>query len=174
MKKLVYLLLVSLVSFGFFSCNEKEDNTEWREANIAAYEKIAMDPSYELLKGEPGSPLGVYYKEVKKGDGQLYPIQTSKVKALYKGSYYDKSVFDAGSSVNEVPLDITLNGYPIPVRGLSTAMQTMVVGDKWEIVVPYYLGYGAADTYDDYGRMVMRGYTTLFFEIELLEIELHP
>ena len=171
MKKLVYLLLVSLVSFGFFSCNEKEDNTEWREANIAAYEKIAMDPSYELLKGEPGSPLGVYYKEVKKGNGQVYPIQTSKVKALYKGSYYDESVFDAGSSVNEVPVSFKLNEV---VRGYSIALQNMVVGDKWEIAIPYHLGYGAADTYDDYGRLIMRGYTTLFFEIELLEIELYP
>jgi FKBP-type peptidyl-prolyl cis-trans isomerase len=40
----------------------------------------------------------------------------------------------------------------------------MQVGDKWEIWIPWMLGYGET------GNNSIPGYTTLVFEIELLEI----
>jgi FKBP-type peptidyl-prolyl cis-trans isomerase len=50
----------------------------------------------------------------------------------------------------------------------------MVVGDKWRLCIPYELGYGAAGKSDGYGNVMMRGYTTLFFELELISINQHP
>ena len=50
------------------------------------------------------------------------------------------------------------------VDGFSTALQHMKVGDKWEVWMPWRLGYGAN------GSNAIPAHTTLVFEIELLEI----
>jgi peptidylprolyl isomerase/FKBP-type peptidyl-prolyl cis-trans isomerase FklB len=50
------------------------------------------------------------------------------------------------------------------VDGFSTALQHMQVGDKWEIWIPWKLGYGES------GNNSIQGYTTLVFEIELVAI----
>jgi len=47
---------------------------------------------------------------------------------------------------------------------MSTALQNMEVGDKWEVWIPQELGYGAIP------QTSIPAYTTLVFEIELLEI----
>ena len=51
------------------------------------------------------------------------------------------------------------------VLGVQYALQMMNVGDHWEVVVPYQLGYGA---YTQYNKIP--GYSTLIFDIKLLEI----
>ena len=50
------------------------------------------------------------------------------------------------------------------VDGFSTALQHMKVGDKWEVWMPWRLAYGVT------GKGNIPGYTTLVFEIELVEI----
>lgn len=58
-------------------------------------------------------------------------------------------------------LKIYINGV---IDGFSTALQHMKEGDIWEIWVPWELGYGSS------GSGSIPGYTTLVFEIELMEI----
>ena len=176
MKKIFYLLIIS-ASIGIFgACNKKNDDIEaWQEANTNAYEAITKNPEYKALHTSTG-PEGVYYKVIKSGTGIESPIQTSKVKVLYKGTYYDGSVFDAGSSGNNIPVEFTTGS---TVRGFSFALQNMVVGDKWEIWIPYYLGYGAAgytvsDYYSYSYQTIIKGYTTLVFEVELVSITQYP
>jgi len=170
MKKNLSCLLAFAITMVLFSaCNDKNDIDAWREANTAAYEAITK--TYKPLQTATG-PSGVYYKVVKSGTGTEYPLQTSKVKVLYKGTYYDGSVFDAGSSGNNIPVEFSLSSV---VRGFSFALQNMVVGDKWEIWIPYYLGYGATGHYDTYGyTQLIKGYTTLVFEVELASITQYP
>ncbi|MFA7065782.1 MAG: FKBP-type peptidyl-prolyl cis-trans isomerase, partial [Dysgonamonadaceae bacterium] len=50
------------------------------------------------------------------------------------------------------------------VDGFSTALQHMKEGDKWEVWIPWQLGYG------ERGQSPIPGYTTLVFEIELVEV----
>ena len=57
-----------------------------------------------------------------------------------------------------------LNG---TVRGFGIALMNMVVGDKWEVCIPYDLGYGRFDN-------SLKAYSTLFYEIQLLEINQYP
>ena len=174
MKKLFYFLLISLISFSFITCgNDDEDNKEWKKANEAAYDAITENPDYTELKTESG-PSGVYYKVLPndKEKGTEYPLQTSKVKVLYKGMYYDGSIFDAGTGTSETPAEFLTGG---TVRGFSFALQNMVVGDKWEIWIPWHLGYGSVGYIDPYTRKtVIKGYTTLVFEVELVEIIQYP
>lgn len=76
---------------------------------------------------------------------------------------YQEENFSVGAS-------FAVNGV---VRGFSIALQNMVVGDKWKICIPYHLGYGASG-YRQNGITLIRGYSTLFFDVELLEINQYP
>ena len=171
MRNLFYLLTFTATILSFNACKDNSDIDAWREANISAYQAITRNWEYRELKTETG-PTGVYYKVIKSGTGTEYPIQTSKVKVLYKGSFYEGTVFDPGTSGNDVPVEFFLTS---TVRGFSFAVQNMVVGDKWEIWIPYYLGYGIDGQYDYYsGRTLIKGYTTLVFEVELVSITQYP
>ena len=174
MKKLFYLLLISLISFTLVTCNDDDDDLKgWKEENEVAYNAIAEKSAYKEIETESG-PSGVFYKALPndKEKGLENPLQTSSVKVLYKGMYYDGSIFDAGTGDGEVPTEFSTAG---TVRGFSYALQNMVVGDKWEIWIPWYLGYGNSGSVDPYtGRTVIKGYTTLVFEVELVEITQYP
>jgi len=181
MKKIINLLLLSILIVSFASCKKGEDISEWRDANLAAYDAIAKNPQYKEIKTESG-PSGVYYKVINSGDGVEKPFQTSRVKVRYKGSYYDGTVFDSGTTSSNTPIEFNLTGNNL-VRGFSFALQNMVVGDKWEVWIPYYLGYGAAGLqdynynyyyYSYQAQTIIKGYTTLVFELELVSINQYP
>jgi FKBP-type peptidyl-prolyl cis-trans isomerase len=151
----------------FTACNKDDKETDiWREANEADYRKISVNPAYQELKTASG-PSGIFYKVIKSGTGDEFPLQTSSVKVLYKGSYYNETVFDAGSSKNEIPVEFLLTGNYC-IRGFSFALQNMVIGDKWEIYIPYNLGYGSTSS------STMKAYSNLIFELELVEINQYP
>ena len=164
-----------MVSFN--ACRKENDINVWRDANINAYLEVTKNPAFRELKTGTG-PTGVYYKVIKSGTGNEYPHQTSAVKVYYKLSYYDGIVFDIGSFQNNIPIDILVNGSMygsfIP-RGFSFALQQMVVGDKWEIWVPYHLGYGYIGLQDPTSyQLLIKGYSTLVYEVELLSIKQYP
>jgi len=169
MKNLFYLLIFSVLLVSFNACKDDNNDDDWREANTAAYETITKKSDYRALQKESG-PIGVYYKVIKTGAGTEHPMQTSRVKVLYKGTYHNGTVFDAGSSGNDIPVEFSVQN---TVRGFSFALQNMVVGDKWEIWIPYYLGYGAAGLQSNY-QTIIKGYTTLVFEVELVSITQYP
>ena len=177
MKKISNLIVLSILVFSFAACNKNEDISGWRDANIAAYEAIKKDSRFNEL--EPGTgPSGVYYRVINSGEGTEKPFQTSKVKVRYKGTYYDGTIFDAGTGEKGTPVEFSLVGNSL-VRGFSFTLQRMVVGDKWEVWIPYYLGYGAAgyttSSYYSYSyQTIIKGYTTLVFEIELVSINQYP
>jgi len=178
MKNLFYLLIFSTITVSFGSCSSNTSDDAWREANWTAYEAITKDTNYNKLTVGNGytdnnGPTGVYYRVEQSGTGTEYPLQTSKVKVLYKGTYYDGSVFDAGTSGNDFPTEFSLAGTSV-VRGFSFALQQMVVGDKWEIWIPYYLGYGSVGLQDAYYNTIIKPYTTLIFEVELVSITQYP
>jgi FKBP-type peptidyl-prolyl cis-trans isomerase len=171
MKRLPQLIVLSALLLSFFSCDKDEQQDEaWIAANDKAYNDIVGNPDFKELKTETG-PAGVYYKVKKKGDGVEHPIQTSSVKVLYKGTYYDGTVFDSGTGNTGIPREFSTEG---TVRGFSFALQNMVVGDRWEIWIPYYLGYGSSGMTDYYGTVLIKGYATLFFDVELVSITQYP
>jgi len=171
----LFLFAVLFVSFGGCKNNDNADEA-WRTANTNAYDAITKNPDYHALQTASG-PSGVYYKDVQTDTtiikGTVYPLQTSTVKALYSGTYYDGTFFDKGTSQNGVPVTFSLAGSNT-IRGFSFALQQMVVGDKWEIWIPYYLGYGATGLTSSSYQTLIKGYTTLVFTVELVSITQYP
>jgi len=196
MKNLFYLLLFAVLFVSFGGCNNNNNSVDeaWRTANTNAYDSIAKLPDYHALQTASG-PTGVYYKDVQTDTtivkGTVYPLQTSSVKVLYSGTYYDKKTFfDTGTSQNGIPMEFSLIPYVPQItsswkftpftpthmsRGLSFALQNMVVGDKWEIWIPYYLGYYTLGGYPISSTSTLfQAYTTLIYTVELISIKQYP
>lgn len=174
MKKKMFLWMLCLpVVLMLASCGKDDDsNNEWRNTNEAAFNKIASGTEYQPVT-TPQGPGTIYRKVIKSGTGTESPLSTARVKVYYVGKFYEGTVFDPGSSETGVPAyfpDRTSATYVNNgvISGFSIALQNMVIGDKWEIWIPWDLGYGAST----YGSIP--GYSTLIFEVELLDFEQYP
>jgi len=173
MKNLFYLLIVAALTVMLNACSKDNSTDVWHQANTNAYNAITKNPDYSEIKTSSG-PTGIYKKVINSGSGTEYPLQTSKVKVYYEGTYYDGTIFDVGTSQSNAPIEFSLGGQSV-VRGFSFALQQMVVGDKWEIWIPYYLGYGASDYMDpNTYQVICKAYTTLVFQVELVSITQYP
>ena len=102
---------------------------------------------------------GLQYKVLTKGTGEI-PTATQRVKVHYRGTLIDGTEFDSSYKRNE-PTTFACNQV---IKGWTEALTMMPVGSKWEIYIPQELGYGERDN----GKIPP--YSTLVFEVELLEI----
>lgn len=113
----------------------------------------------------------VYCQILEKGTGTMRPLYTDSVTTNYRGSLiplYDgsKVVFDQGyqgdlDGAIAVPVGFAVNGV---VEGWTTVLQQMVEGDRWEVHIPYNLGYGI------YNNGEIPGYSTLVFDMQLVKL----
>ncbi|MBI5884093.1 MAG: FKBP-type peptidyl-prolyl cis-trans isomerase [Elusimicrobia bacterium] len=112
-------------------------------------------------KGAVRLPSGVIYTEIEAGTGPT-PTNKDKVKAHYRGSLMDGTVF--GSSLESgQPYQADLSGGS--VQCWLQAIPKIKVGGKAKLVCPPETAYG------DEGRPPrIPGSSVLVFEIELLEI----
>ena len=180
--KIQLSLIISLCAVILFaSCDKTETfDDQWKNANEAQFNTIANEPVYTRINSQSTAGY-IMYKEVKSGDGET-PYFTDRVRVLYTGwfkrdwsevrdTYTDnqgktvinKIVFDSTADRNDIPSTFNVNGV---VDGFSTALQHMQVGDKWEIWMPWQLGYGATGN----NSGTIPAYTTLVFEVELVSI----
>lgn len=174
----IVVLLASCEKTVTFDDTRKNDN----ETQFA---KITANPDYKKIESKTGAGH-IMYKVIKEGEideeTSQKPLFNDRVKLLYTGWYkhfwtkedtfiddngnkfQNKFIFDttAGDS-NDVPRTFGVNEV---VDGFSTALQNMNVGDKWEVWIPWKLGYGEFDN----SAGGISAYTTLVFEIELMEI----
>ena len=72
---------------------------------------------------------------------------------------FDTTIDDRG---NERPRRFAPNQL---IPGFADALQHMRPGDRWEVWIPWSLGYGR----HTHANMI-RGFTTLVFEIEMIRI----
>lgn len=178
-KQYVFLILCAVVLFTACSDETVSFDDQWKLDNEAQFAKITSDPAYTRLESQSGNGY-IMYKEIQSGDGES-PYFTDQVKVLYTGWYKNiwtspdtytddngnfitnKVIFDSTENRNNIPSTFTVSGV---VDGFSTALQHMQVGDKWEIWIPWILGYGSSGN----SGGTIRGYTTLVFEVELVSI----
>jgi FKBP-type peptidyl-prolyl cis-trans isomerase FklB len=105
-------------------------------------------------------PSGLQYEVLKEGEGDK-PGATDKVTVHYHGTLIDGTVFD--SSVERgSPTSFGVNQV---IKGWTEALQLMPKGAKWKLYIPYDLAYGERGAGGKIGP-----YSTLIFEVELLEI----
>ena len=117
----------------------------------------------EENKGKEGvktTPSGLQYKVLVEGKGAI-PADTSKVKVNYKGTLVDGTEFDSSYSRNE-PTTFVANQV---IKGWTEALTMMPVGSKWMLYIPEELAYGSRNM----GKI--KPYSTLIFEVELVDIE---
>lgn len=185
MKKRHLPIFGLLITIVFISCEKSEEvDDSWKIANEAAFAKIANNTSaYSRINSATNAGY-IMYKEIESGDGPI-PYFTDQVKVLYTGWFkYDwnkpdtytnekglkvinKIIFDSTEKRNNIPSKLYVNPTKsnFMTDGFSTALQYMQVGDKWEIWVPWKLGYGTVEYLSG-----IKPYTTLVFEIELISI----
>lgn len=133
-------------------------NEEKYAENKAAGEKFLAEN--KTKEGVKTTASGLQYKVITEGKGEI-PTDSSKVKVNYKGTLIDGTEFDSSYKRNE-PAVFKANEV---IKGWTEALTMMPVGSKWEIYVPQELGYGSRES----GQI--KPFSTLIFEIELLNIE---
>lgn len=114
----------------------------------------------------------VYCKILVKGGGKNSPLFTDSVNVHYKGQLIplgdgQEVVFDRSYKGEELDLETDLpkgNWLSKVVTGWTTALQQMKVGDRWEVYIPYDLGY------EEKGYDAIPGYSTLIFNMYLAKI----
>jgi FKBP-type peptidyl-prolyl cis-trans isomerase FklB len=112
------------------------------------------------VQGVQTTPSGLQYKVLRQGNGPT-PTKDDKVSVHYRGKLVNGQVFDESYGGQPVSFGV---GQVIP--GWTEGLQLMKVGDKFELVIPAELGYGARGAGD-----VIPPNATLIFEVELLGIE---
>jgi FKBP-type peptidyl-prolyl cis-trans isomerase len=102
---------------------------------------------------------GLQYEVLKEGKGAV-PTADSRVKVHYHGTTIDGNVFDS-SVERKQPAEF---GVKQVIAGWTEALQLMPVGSKWRLYIPQQLAYGSRE------QRAIKPYSTLIFEVELLEI----
>ena len=101
---------------------------------------------------------GVMYREISKGNGPK-PSPKSFVTVYYIGKLINGKIFDQTQKGR--PATFRLNEL---ITGWITAMREMPVGSRWEVVIPYNLGYGSRPA------GAIKAFSTLIFDITLLDV----
>jgi FKBP-type peptidyl-prolyl cis-trans isomerase FklB len=126
--------------------------------SIAANEKFLSEN--KTKQGVITTASGLQYRIITEGRGEI-PVDTSKVKVNYRGTLVDGKEFDSSYKNNEP----AIFGVNRVIKGWSEALKMMPAGSKWELCIPQELAYGSSEQNN------IPPYSTLIFEVELLEIE---
>lgn len=130
-----------------------QQNSEYRERNQQFIEE------YRERSGVKELFNGVLYREITKGKGAK-PTPKGYVTVHYKGTLINGKQFDATQKGR--PAQFKLNEL---ILGWRTALAQMSVGSRWEVVIPYNLGYGTRPS------GVIKPYSTLIFDIQLIAVQ---
>ena len=196
MKRSIFWLMGILfsASLAITSCDETDGAVDpyhkWEERN-----QLFIDSIARVARANEGNEVGqwkvihtykflpplnslthevndyVYCRVLEKGEATSHPLFTDAVKTNYRGKLiplYDGSefVFDQsyqGVLNDEVAVPVQF-GVGEVIVGWTTALQQMVEGDRWEVYIPFELGYGI------YGSSDIPGYSTLIFDMQLVEL----
>lgn len=147
--------------------NKREEDRAAKQAeqNKVLYKDYIMQNEEFLQKnkekqGVTVTPSGLQYEVIKMGTGAK-PTAENTVKVHYTGTFIDGTKFDSSYDKGE-PIEFPVSGI---ITGWSEALQLMPVGSKFKIYLPESLAYGADGRGD-----VIKPFSTLIFEVELLEI----
>jgi FKBP-type peptidyl-prolyl cis-trans isomerase FklB len=103
---------------------------------------------------------GLQYEVIKMGTGPK-PTTQNTVKVHYVGTLIDGTEFDSSVKRKE-PATFPVSGV---IPGWTEALQLMPVGSKFKLYLPAAIAYGATGAGE-----VIKPFSTLIFEVELLEI----
>ncbi|HEY8405229.1 MAG TPA: FKBP-type peptidyl-prolyl cis-trans isomerase, partial [Flavobacteriales bacterium] len=113
----------------------------------------------KMKDGVQTTPSGLQYKVIHEGNGPK-PAATDIVEVHYHGTLIDGTVFDSSVERGE-PIRFPLNQV---IPGWTEGLQLMSKGSKYILYVPENLAYGPRSMGS------IKPYSTLIFEVELLDI----
>ena len=102
---------------------------------------------------------GLQYEIGNYGTGPI-PTDSSTVKIQYNGTLIDGTSLDSTGSIKPIVFQVNK-----VIKGWTEVLKIMPVGSKFKVYIPQELAYG----YEQRG--IIKPYSTLVFEIELLGIE---
>ena len=128
-------------------------DSQYKIRNQEFLQEYAQKPGVKIMFN------GVMYRVINKGNGTK-PSPRSLISVYYTGKLINGKVFDKTQQGR--PATFRLNEL---ITGWSTALREMPAGSRWEIVIPYNLGYGTRSA------GVIKAYSTLIFDITLLDVK---
>jgi FKBP-type peptidyl-prolyl cis-trans isomerase len=140
---------------------------------ILDLELLGIDPFSKMPATLPGEPVqgeptktasGLTYYDLKVGEGASPSGPTDTVKVHYTGYLVDGKKFDSSVDRGE-PAEFVLNQV---IAGWTEGVQSMKVGGKRKLVIPYELGYGVM------GNRGIPPKAILIFDVELIEAKPTP
>ncbi|WP_109830223.1 FKBP-type peptidyl-prolyl cis-trans isomerase [Reichenbachiella versicolor] len=158
MKRLIVFVSALYILTGCFNDPDVEDYSE----NLEEGQEFLA----ENMKKEDviTTITGLQYKILESGDPSGHkPGIHDNVTVHYEGSLLDGGIFD--TTMDEEPRTFKVGDL---INGWSEALQIMVPGDKWELYIPYYLGYGSL------GNGNIEPNEMLIFEVEVVSVTINP
>lgn len=159
MKKYIFLLATIIFSIiGITSCVEDDIKASSEDNLKKGQEYLEANAKRE---GVITTPTGLQYEVLVPGreDGKT-PNYTNSVRCHYKGTFIDGTIFDTTYKSGN-PIVFPLSGV---IPGWTEGLQYMKEGAKYRFVIPYQLAYGPN------GYATIPPYSTLIFEVELIEV----
>lgn len=158
---------------GSESVMKSKDAIEFLQKAVKKLEDKPLTPENRLNKtaGEeflsnnkkrPGvktTNTGLQYEIAKYGTGP-FPTDSSTVKVQYNGTFIDGTPFDSINSIKPIVFQVR-----DVIKGWTEVLKIMPVGSKFKVYIPQELAYGHLE------QGIIKPYSTLVFEIELLGIE---
>lgn len=185
----LFFALMTVLSLGLSSCSESTDEPEeypdWQKTNETYFDnkynevKTLVDAGntqWKILRAwnleqsvATHSYDNVLVNVLKAGTGSGCPLYTDSVKVHYSGRQLPSTTHPQGLVFDQswtgdynldtmVPSKFAVAG---TVTGFATALQQMHIGDRWQVIIPYQLGY---DSSDKPGA----AYSTLVFDVTLV------
>src|SRR5664279_556588 len=149
----------------FFNQREAIKSAKKAETDKVKYKDYIEQNEAFLAKNKAKASVtttasGLQYEVIKMGTGQK-PTAQNTVKVNYAGSLIDGTEFDSSAKHNG-PATFPVTGV---IPGWTEALQLMPVGSKFKLYLPASIAYGPTGAGE-----VIKPYSTLVFEVELLEI----
>ncbi|MGB3467551.1 MAG: FKBP-type peptidyl-prolyl cis-trans isomerase [Cyclobacteriaceae bacterium] len=132
---------------------EEKKNAVFMEEGQKFLDENASKPGVKVTDS------GLQYEVLVAGDGPK-PSPNDTVRVHYHGTLPDGTVFESSVERGR-PAEFLLSRM---IPGWVEALQMMPVGSKYKLVIPQDLAYGAN------GNGPIKPYSTLVFELELLDI----
>lgn len=186
---------IILHSSFLVSCSEhnntEEEFVNWKEKNEKYFENLYTQTQQKIANNDKDWKIitnwslqdsiakksynHIIVHVLEEGSGSGYPMYTDSVRVHYSGKLlpstnfptgykFDKSYVGTFNSATAVPSTFRCSSL---TAGFATAIMNMRIGDRWEIYVPYQLGYGVNGSTDSNGKSLIPGYSTLIFEVTL-------
>lgn len=162
-----WLVVIFFVGSGGGASLAAEDNPAWdgrKNITLGAMfqEEFRLKEGVQVIQ-----PEGILYRVLATGTGRT-PKSTDRVIVQYEGRHVDGKIFDAAKGEGyETRVDRN-------IRGWIEVLPRMREGDRWEVVIPSHLAYGAnGQTIFDRKKareIRIEPNETLIFVIELIQV----